>query len=195
MGKETSAKVASIAGRYLDFQMHELLGMTDEQRDSFAADVRSMAGSAAVQRQIEQPANSPWLVWSHEHNAFWRPERAGYTKLIEQAGRYSKAEAEAICRDARGGEAVMQTDLGEVPPEICFPAPEADLAKRIEFVIKPDLSEVQTALDSAVAGVNVEIANAAANLLDRCDQHAREIAEPIFTEEREALRAVLDGGE
>jgi len=190
MGKETSAKVASIAGRYLDFQMHELLGMTDEQRDSFAADVRSMAGSAAVQRQIEQPANSPWLVWSHEHNAFWRPDRAGYTPKIEQAGRYSRAEAEKICRDARYGQ-------GEnvLPPEICFPAPEADLAKRIEFVIKPDLSEVQTALDSAVAGVNVEIANAAANLLDRCDQHAREIAEPIFTEEREALRAVLDGGE
>lgn len=65
----------------------------------------------------------PWLVWSNEHNAFWRPNRCGYTRLIDQAGRYSKAEAEAICHAAqpRANSTIYE---GE-PPETCMPAPEA----------------------------------------------------------------------
>lgn len=75
---------------------------------------------------LEEATNAPpdaWLVWSHEHNAFWRANEAGYTRFIESAGRYTRAEAEAICRDARprAGPATKPNDL---PPEICFPAPE-----------------------------------------------------------------------
>jgi hypothetical protein len=38
-----------------------------------------------------------WLVYSREHNAFWRPYGCGYTFDINAAGRYTKSEAEAQC--------------------------------------------------------------------------------------------------
>lgn len=41
-----------------------------------------------------------WLVWSNQHGQWWRGGRAGYTQYIEEAGRYSRAEAEAIVRQA-----------------------------------------------------------------------------------------------
>jgi hypothetical protein len=40
-----------------------------------------------------------WLVWSSYHNAWWRPDRAGYTNHIAAAGRYAEDEAKAIERD------------------------------------------------------------------------------------------------
>lgn len=69
----------------------------------------------------------PWLVWSHEHNAFWRANHQGYTRSIERAGRYTRAEAEAICKNASYGEGrryANQPDNDTPPNEICFPAPE-----------------------------------------------------------------------
>lgn len=76
---------------------------------------------------------APWLVWSNEHRAFWGPNRCGYTGLIERAGRYSQAEAEAICRSAcpRANSTIHEG----TPPEICMPAPEALAAlSRIDIV-------------------------------------------------------------
>jgi hypothetical protein len=40
------------------------------------------------------------LIYSLEHNAYWKPERCGYTSDREIAGRYPRAEARAICDDA-----------------------------------------------------------------------------------------------
>ncbi len=70
----------------------------------------------------------PYLVFSWEHNAFWRPNRQGYTRFIDRAGRYSKADAEAICVAAsygNGRQFAEQPDEDTPPNEICFPAPEA----------------------------------------------------------------------
>jgi hypothetical protein len=64
-----------------------------------------------------------WIVWSNEHRAFWRPNRCGYTVRIEQAGRYTKAEAETICNGANY-RAISNLRSG-TPPEIYMPAPEA----------------------------------------------------------------------
>ena len=36
-----------------------------------------------------------WLVYSREHNAFWRPNAAGYTYDINAAGRYTCEQAAA----------------------------------------------------------------------------------------------------
>ena len=38
-----------------------------------------------------------WLVYSREHEAWWRPASAGYTMSIAEAGRYTKAEAARHC--------------------------------------------------------------------------------------------------
>lgn len=42
----------------------------------------------------------PWLIWSIEHNAWWRPNRMGYTPDRSSAGRYSDADAREIVRIA-----------------------------------------------------------------------------------------------
>jgi hypothetical protein len=34
-----------------------------------------------------------YLLWSINHNAYWRPNSAGYTHNVDEAGRYSEAEA------------------------------------------------------------------------------------------------------
>lgn len=41
-----------------------------------------------------------YLIWSEEHQAWWKPAAAGYTRSILQAGRYSKADADTICATA-----------------------------------------------------------------------------------------------
>lgn len=65
-----------------------------------------------------------WLIWSHKHTAFWRPNFQGYTRFIENAGRYTREEAEGICQDAR--RAFPENEAGEtLPHEIMMPAPEA----------------------------------------------------------------------
>jgi hypothetical protein len=69
---------------------------------------------------VGQPS---YIVWSNEHRSFWAPNRCGYTGRIEKAGRYTKEQAETICR---GANYRANTDLRSgTPPEIYMPAPEA----------------------------------------------------------------------
>jgi hypothetical protein len=37
-----------------------------------------------------------FLIWSIEHDAWWRPGGHGYTRELEQAGHYSEGEARKI---------------------------------------------------------------------------------------------------
>jgi hypothetical protein len=37
-----------------------------------------------------------FLIWSIEHDAWWRPAHAGYTRQIEEAGVYPEQEAARI---------------------------------------------------------------------------------------------------
>lgn len=48
----------------------------------------------------EQPPMQAWVIWSEEHAAWWGPGKWGYTKSLASAGRYSQAEAQAICTQA-----------------------------------------------------------------------------------------------
>lgn len=61
------------------------------------------------------------LVYSREHNAWWGPNHCGYTTNIDDAGRYTEAEADKIVASAcrgRGGHG------DEGPPEFKMDAPE-----------------------------------------------------------------------
>ncbi len=53
-----------------------------------------------------------YLVWSHEHGAWWRGVN-GYTLNLNEAGRFTSAAALKICIHARGG-----WRPGDPPPEI-----------------------------------------------------------------------------
>lgn len=75
---------------------------------------------------------STYLVWSNQHALWWRPRSAGYTPVIEEAGRYSRAEAEDIVRKATldGRLQHSRTDpvsgAGYVSyDEVMVPAPES----------------------------------------------------------------------
>jgi hypothetical protein len=37
-----------------------------------------------------------YVIWSHEHVAWWKPNRSGYTPVLEDAGRYTMEEAADI---------------------------------------------------------------------------------------------------
>lgn len=37
-----------------------------------------------------------YLIWSYDHNAWWRPNECGYTERIEEAGRYTASTAGRI---------------------------------------------------------------------------------------------------
>lgn len=41
-----------------------------------------------------------YLVWSNEHKAWWGPAYHGYVEGLRKAGRYTRSQALAICRDA-----------------------------------------------------------------------------------------------
>ena len=42
-------------------------------------------------------------IWSREHHAYWAPNRCGYTRSLDAAGRYSLEDAVAICDRANMG--------------------------------------------------------------------------------------------
>lgn len=45
-------------------------------------------------------AKRRYLIWSNEHNAWWKPNRQGYTPELAGAGEYEEREAvSVICTD------------------------------------------------------------------------------------------------
>lgn len=56
-----------------------------------------------------------YLVWSHEHGAWWGPARQGYKVRLSEAGRYSHEEALRICAEAIPGDAATFGALQELP--------------------------------------------------------------------------------
>lgn len=84
------------------------------QREPFFKDLVVAARTVMAQRYgVAIGAGDAYLVWSNMHNAFWRPDQAGYTSQLAQAGRYSRERAIGICAGCRDGY-----DSKMVPTEI-----------------------------------------------------------------------------
>lgn len=56
-----------------------------------------------------------YLIWSHEHAAWWGPGGSGYTTNPLDAGHYSYVDAIAICVKAIPGTADKLGALPELP--------------------------------------------------------------------------------
>lgn len=75
-----------------------------------------------------------WLVWSNEHGAWWGEAGVGYTRVLDEAGRYSRDDADAIVDRATVGGTLLIAREGRrgeplsVLPEVAVPAPEAEEA-------------------------------------------------------------------
>lgn len=56
-----------------------------------------------------------YLIWSHEHAAWWGPASNGYTRAVTQAGRYTYDDAMDICAAALPGTANRMRAFPELP--------------------------------------------------------------------------------
>jgi hypothetical protein len=74
-----------------------------------------------------------WVVWSFEHDGWWRLGSGGYTRLLAEAGRYTEAEAREIEQAANITGVVNEKALplveAELPGELARPMPRG-LKKR-----------------------------------------------------------------
>jgi hypothetical protein len=68
----------------------------------------------ATDEQRRMVTEPDYLVWSNEHGRWWGPGHRGYVKSMRRAGRYSRAEALAICRGALGTAGHLGM-LAEIP--------------------------------------------------------------------------------
>jgi hypothetical protein len=83
----------------------------------------------------EQPG-ADWLVFSHEHSAWGRPARRGYTDRTSQAGRYTQAEAREICEKAAWRWHRGAGGPKALPPEVMVRADTEDMLAAINEATK-----------------------------------------------------------
>jgi hypothetical protein len=75
--------------------------------------------ATAILAIVERDLSAGWLIWSNEHQMWWKADRAGYTADMMCAGRYS---LEAATAEA----GVRETDAG-MPGEVVVRAPHVSL--------------------------------------------------------------------
>lgn len=60
-----------------------------------------------------------WLVYSREHNAFWKPNEHGYINTVDGAGRYTHEHAEEIVTGAnRYCDRLSPNEVMVLAPEV-----------------------------------------------------------------------------
>lgn len=60
-----------------------------------------------------------YVIWSHEHDQWWRPDSMGYTPNLHEAGRYTREEAYIpVLNDIHHNEIaiLLQTAEKDGPP-------------------------------------------------------------------------------
>lgn len=72
------------------------------------------AKQAAKPKHSPLPATRPHLVWSNEHQAWWGADHCGYTRIIDNAGRYDRDEAFRIAGTRGGGWRLNSGNPGEI---------------------------------------------------------------------------------
>ena len=111
------------------------LGKYLKNNSRLARDVKVQARiDREIARVKSQKRAARYVIFGHEHQAFWGPGRSGYVQDLAQAGRYSRADGIDICRNAIPG----QSKAGMVPPEM--PIAVADLVA--DFALVADLGAI-----------------------------------------------------
>lgn len=88
------------------------------------------------------------VIWSGEHSAYWRPNGAGYTTVVEDAGRFTREEAEERTR-ACGPE--KQIELRPAPrPENRYAIDRCEESIRELRSGVPNIDRVRHMLTAAI---------------------------------------------
>ncbi len=45
----------------------------------------------------EERMDSYYVIWSTEHNAWWKENKCGYSKALDEAGLFSFKDANSVC--------------------------------------------------------------------------------------------------
>jgi hypothetical protein len=61
-----------------------------------------------------------YLIWSEEHQAWWKPGKTGYTRSIFKAGRYEQPEAVEI---VKSGNQYLDPTCDPPLNEVAIPDP------------------------------------------------------------------------
>jgi hypothetical protein len=69
-----------------------------------------------------------WLIWSNEHRGWWKPNRCGYCKRRDEAGRYGFEEAKQIVTDANYAPECAVIPDDTMIPDTAFVRAEEDFA-------------------------------------------------------------------
>lgn len=85
-----------------------LADLPESMRPSERAELReNMVKRGVIGERVMADDPDAYLIWSHEHRAWWGPNKTGYVRRLSEAGRYSRADALMICTNAipgaRGG--------------------------------------------------------------------------------------------
>jgi hypothetical protein len=137
--------------------------------------------------------SNQFLVWSNEHRMWWRANERGYTDSIEEAGRYSRREAEQIVASATLGGELAQRRVDPVTEreyaqmsEVLVLAPEASIrtAPTVRFGLAVDSdngAHVRFRLFAATGGQHL---GGCGNLVMRTDEYAafRALLAPALTD-------------
>lgn len=54
-----------------------------------------------------------WMIWNGRWSTWWRENKCGYTRDIAEAGLYTKAEADRLCRPEESERPVHVTEHAE----------------------------------------------------------------------------------
>lgn len=68
-------------------------------------------------------SRADWLIWSTEHQGWWKPARRGYTPNQTLAGRYTLEEALEICQEANAHLLPDHSPQETMIPLACMPRP------------------------------------------------------------------------
>ena len=62
----------------------------------------------AIVQTLTELNGQNWLIWSVEHQGFWKSGSLGYTKYADEAGAYSYSDAVGVCKTANAGGAMEE---------------------------------------------------------------------------------------